>query len=70
MTPKLKLYCLEDLSPQIILGSSHLYDLDLYGELPELELARRKHDTEMVDDFDVEVPSLAANGSTRCTSES
>ncbi len=41
-TPNLKLFCLEDLSPQVILGSRHLYELDLYAELPKLELLRQQ----------------------------
>ena len=64
-TPKLKLFCLEGLSPEIILGSRHLYELDLYAELPKLEFLRQQLAEENPEWCDVEVPSLAAMDQSR-----
>jgi hypothetical protein len=59
-TPNLKLFCLEDLTPQIILGSRHLYELNLYTELPKLELLRQQLCDDNPEAFDVDIPSMAA----------
>ena len=59
ITPKLKLFCVDDLSPQIILGSRHLYELNLYSELPKLEMLRQQQ-AESLEDCDVDVPTMAA----------
>ena len=61
LTSKLKFYCLEGISPQMILGSRHIYELDLYGELPKLEELRQQlAKEENLSDLEVETPSLAA----------
>lgn len=65
-TPKLNLYCIEDLTPTIILGSRHLYELDLYSELPKLEFLRQRKEEENPADFDVETPSMAAMDMETC----
>ena len=64
-TPNLKLFCLEDLSPEVILGSRHLYELDLYAELPKLEYLRQQRGEENPEEIDVEIPSLAAMDQSR-----
>ena len=65
-TPNLNLYCIDDLSPTIILGSRHLYELDLYSELPKLEFLRQKKEEEYPADCDVEIPSMAAMDMEKC----
>ena len=65
-TPKLNLFCVDDLSPTIILGSRHLYELDLYSELPKLEFLRQKLVDENPSDCDVEIPSMAAMDQENC----
>ena len=60
ITSKLKFYCLEGISPPMILGSRHMYELDLYGELPKLEELRQLSENEDISDSEVEIPSLAA----------